>query len=244
MNKLKRYGRAVFFGLLVSLFAFWLAGLFSWQPLNRSVASPAGPPFEYKGALHAHTTFSDGGRSLREVASVADRLGLDFLVITDHNTLEGLDLEGSLGRCRILVGSEISTEEGHIIGLGIPQTQYRLGGSGAQSVSDVRALGGMAVIAHPVNSRNGWTAAPWVRADGFEVLNGDSVLRNAAAWKVLLGIPAFLLNPRRAMLLVMDDAQDRAGPLGRLSRTRAHDWLVGSGFTRQDSSRVVGFALP
>ncbi len=38
-----------------------------------------------KGNLHAHTTFSDGRRPLREVIARYRDLGYDFLAITDHD---------------------------------------------------------------------------------------------------------------------------------------------------------------
>lgn len=38
-----------------------------------------------KGNLHAHTTFSDGRRPIREVIARYRELGYDFLAITDHD---------------------------------------------------------------------------------------------------------------------------------------------------------------
>jgi hypothetical protein len=38
-----------------------------------------------KGNLHAHTTFSDGRRPVREVIARYRELGYDFLAITDHD---------------------------------------------------------------------------------------------------------------------------------------------------------------
>jgi PHP domain-containing protein len=38
-----------------------------------------------KGNLHAHTTFSDGRRPVREVIACYRELGYDFLAITDHD---------------------------------------------------------------------------------------------------------------------------------------------------------------
>ncbi len=40
-----------------------------------------------KGNLHAHTTFSDGRRPIREVIARYRDLGYDFLAITDHDDL-------------------------------------------------------------------------------------------------------------------------------------------------------------
>lgn len=49
-----------------------------------------------KGDLHVHTTLSDGSLGMEEVISQAKRLGLDFISITDHDTMS------SISRARIL----------------------------------------------------------------------------------------------------------------------------------------------
>ncbi|MBK7820446.1 MAG: PHP domain-containing protein [Tessaracoccus sp.] len=38
-----------------------------------------------RGDLHAHTTWSDGGASLVDMAAEAERLGRDYVAITDHS---------------------------------------------------------------------------------------------------------------------------------------------------------------
>ena len=211
-RKLKRYGVAVLLGLLVLVLIVLTTGLLEYQPINRATAVPDGPPFEYKGALHVHTNLSDGRESPQHVALVADRLGLDFLVITDHSAggdtpLERRGVEGRVGSCIILVGSEVSTEDGHVLSLGTPKTLYLPGGDAAQFLGDVRELGGTSVIAHPVNDRNGWKGPASARADGIEVFNADSAWRNAPAWKLLLGSVTWWVNPSRTSLFVMDDGQ-------------------------------------
>lgn len=40
-----------------------------------------------KGALHTHSTCSDGEMTIEEVVDVYDRLGFDFIAITDHDHL-------------------------------------------------------------------------------------------------------------------------------------------------------------
>jgi len=40
-----------------------------------------------KGCLHTHTTFSDGKLTPQQVADAYERLGYDFLAITDHDYL-------------------------------------------------------------------------------------------------------------------------------------------------------------
>src|SRR5207247_10706840 len=42
-----------------------------------------------RGNLHAHTTYSDGGKTPKELLAEYEALGYDFLAITDHEDLIG-----------------------------------------------------------------------------------------------------------------------------------------------------------
>ena len=49
---------------------------------------PAGPGRRWRaGDLHAHTVHSDGGLTVPELVALAAERGLDFLAVTDHNTV-------------------------------------------------------------------------------------------------------------------------------------------------------------
>lgn len=63
------------------------------------------------GDLHCHTRLSDGSMGLEEVIFYAKRGGLDFVGITDHDTLAGLSRACVLGQrygIRIVGGVELS----------------------------------------------------------------------------------------------------------------------------------------
>lgn len=156
----------------------------------------------WRGAVHVHTTASDGGGTPEEVVAAAEAAGLDFLVITDHNNADAKPLEGRRGRVRVLVGTEISTTAGHVVAVGVRAPTYRFSGDVDDAFADVQELGGVAFAAHPASPRSdfrwsGWTKpGPW----GVEVLNGDSQWR-AAGWGPLLRTAAlYPLNPRHALL--------------------------------------------
>jgi len=84
-----------------------------------------------EGDLHIHTTASDGWLSPREVARQASAGHLDFISITDHNTVLGLEAaEDALHGSDVLLipGVELSAqpEEGdelHILGYGFDRDQ-------------------------------------------------------------------------------------------------------------------------
>lgn len=73
--------------------------------------------------LHAHTWFSDGSSSPRELVTEAARIGLSHLAVTDHDTFEAVPEARATGRelgVEILTGCEVTTAlpEGivHILG--------------------------------------------------------------------------------------------------------------------------------
>lgn len=63
------------------------------------------------GDLHCHTRLSDGSMSIDDLVFYAKRAGLDFVAITDHDTMEGVTRAGILGKrygIGIIPGVEIS----------------------------------------------------------------------------------------------------------------------------------------
>lgn len=68
------------------------------------------------GDLHAHTLHSDGALTVDELARCAAAEGLDFLAVTDHNTVSHhphLAAAGSRQGIALLPGQEVTTDLGH-----------------------------------------------------------------------------------------------------------------------------------
>lgn len=64
-----------------------------------------------KGDLHCHTKVSDGSMGIEEVVSFAARRGLDFVAITDHDTMAGVTRACVVGKrqeIRVIPGVEIT----------------------------------------------------------------------------------------------------------------------------------------
>lgn len=199
----KWFRSAAFFLLAVVLLIGIRISL--WRPLDVVGSGSADGWIRVNGAIHVHTTFSDGGGSPEEVIEAAKKIGLQFVVITDHRVLEAKKWEGYHGNLLVIVGSELSTDAGHLLALGIPDPPFRFSGDVQDVMSDIRSLNGVAIVAHPMNARqefrwSGWELpGPW----GMEVFNGDSQWRNTPRLKLAGLLCLYPLNWRYAMLQSM-----------------------------------------
>ena len=191
--------------LLLAALALLAASLLRvalWRPLSLTGEPPGDGDARAAGVVHVHTTLSDGGGTPEEVIRAARAAGLAFLGLSDHNNLDAKPLEGYRDGVLVLVGSELSTPSGHLLGLGLDRDPaWRFSGDGLDSLEDVRDLGGLPFAAHPFSARadlrwNGWDLpGPW----GIELLNGDSDARRAGP-RVLLSVGLYRLNPGYALL--------------------------------------------
>ncbi|MDQ2749434.1 MAG: CehA/McbA family metallohydrolase [Actinomycetota bacterium] len=110
------------------------------------------------GDLHAHTVHSDGALSIDELAALAAGKGLDFLAVTDHNTVshhEYLAAAGARYGLALLPGQEVTTADGHANAFGdIGWIDFRQPADGW--VSEVARRGGLLSINHPVRGDCAW----------------------------------------------------------------------------------------
>lgn len=109
-----------------------------------------------KADLHMHSTYSDGIGTIEEIFDhVQNKTDLDVIAITDHDAIEGslrardLWSKGSY-HFDFVVGEEVSTNEGHLLGLFI-EKRIPSGLSVERSIDLIHEQGGLAVIAHPLH---------------------------------------------------------------------------------------------
>ncbi len=178
--------------------------------------------FEYQGAIHIHTTDSDGSKSHDEIIELGKKYNLDFLMFTDHHTLKGIDKEGIYDRLVALVGYEINDkdENNHYLAFGLDEVLPN-NLEAHQYVSQVRRKKGLGIIAHPdeVREHPKYRAYPWtdwsIRGyDGIEIWNHmSSWMEKATAGnmlKFLLSPRSSLVSPTREILDIWDrEAQKR-----------------------------------
>ncbi len=133
--------------------------------------------------FHTHSTASpDGGVSADEYLQLLADNTLDCIAITDHDTIaEAKRLHRELGD-KIIVGEEIGTRQGEVIGLflskPIPGGQELV-----ETVRAIKAQGGLVYLPHPFETvRKGVkkTDAEQIldQIDIVEVYNGRAVAQN------------------------------------------------------------------
>lgn len=102
--------------------------------------------------LHMHTTASDGWPSPSELVDHARAIHLDVIAITDHDTIDGAlrarEHAAKRSRIEVIVGEEVSSQDGHIVGLFL-EKKVRPRMSGAATVDAIHEQGGIAVAVHP-----------------------------------------------------------------------------------------------
>ena len=111
----------------------------------------------YRGDLHGHTIHSDGSWDIPEFVEYMRGHGLDFVTLSDHNTISGLAQHRSLAENGFVAigGTELSTFLGHALALGIQEYfDWRVGTDHELTMPELaqRILdaGRLFVIAHPM----------------------------------------------------------------------------------------------
>jgi hypothetical protein len=127
-----------------------------------TVAPPAGPlpavaargAGWYRGNLHSHTIHSDGSWDIPDLLAWAKSEQLDFITLSDHNTISGLPqfLSNDSAQLLTMGGMELTTFYGHALALGIHHwLDWRI--ADQYSIRDIqRAIEdqhGQFIIAHP-----------------------------------------------------------------------------------------------
>ena len=99
--------------------------------------------------MHSHTMWSgDSTTTPDELAEALAACGIDVLCITDHNAIRGaVELADRLP-CRVVVGEELRTHAGEIIGLFLTE-RIPIGTQPAAAAEAIRSQGGLVYIPHP-----------------------------------------------------------------------------------------------
>jgi PHP domain len=129
------------------------------RPPRRTL--PASPGRRWlSGDLHTHTVHSDGKLTVTELASFAVSRGLDFLAITDHNTISHHAELPAAGRSHgivLLPGQEVTTDAGHANAFGdIGWIDFREPAD--EWLAACERAGGLLSVNHPIGGHVSWVA--------------------------------------------------------------------------------------
>jgi predicted metal-dependent phosphoesterase TrpH len=104
--------------------------------------------------MHMHTEYSRDSRvALADFAELAGKAQLSAVCITDHDTIEGgLHLREMGTGLQVIVGEEITTADGELVGLYL-EKKVAPGQSVDRSIDLIHEQGGLAYVPHPF-SRN------------------------------------------------------------------------------------------
>lgn len=111
-----------------------------------------------RGDLHAHSVHSDGKSTIDELAGNAVSTGLDFLAITDHNTVSHhphLPDAGEHHGIELIPGQEVTTHRGHANCLG-PASWVDFRSPPDRWLGDAHSGGALLSVNHPVVPWHGW----------------------------------------------------------------------------------------
>ena len=181
---------------------------------------------EICGAIHLHSTFSDGALPIPEIAEIAAKKGMDFLMFSDHNTLEPkrLGLEGWYGSVLVLIGYEINDpdDRNHYLAFRTDREVVR-GLQAREYVRKVKEQGGFGIIAHPAEKRDfsdAYPPYPWTAwdVDGFD---GIEIWNQLSEWiegVTRRNFPYRVLHPLRSIRFPAWETLERWDALNRYRR--------------------------
>jgi hypothetical protein len=196
--------RVVIIALLAGMAGAWYAALPTRARPGPTIPDEPAPPL--RGAIHVHSLRSDGTGAVEAIAAAAARAGLGFVIMTDHGDATRVPdppqyRDGVLG----IDAVELSTEQGHVVALGLPQAPYPLGGEARDVIEDIARLGGFAIAAHPGSEKPGLQWTDWdAPLGGLEWLNGDSEWRDEPLWSLARALLTYPIRSTETLVALLD----------------------------------------
>jgi len=186
------------------------------------------PFVDYAGAIHIHSTCSDGDGSFIEIMEAANEANLDFVVLTDHDTLKlkNRGLENWYKKCFVIIGEEVGRNMGHCIAINIKNNVATNTGDLKQCLKHIEKQNGMSFIVHPEGSHKvifGLNDPKWRQRDitnftGIEIWSFMFDWISKVHWlnmiKCLLDPVKILSGPNQKTLKLWDNLQQKQKVIG------------------------------
>ena len=105
--------------------------------------------------LQIHSDLGDGLAPPEAILDAAERNELDVIALTDHDDIRGSFLLRDIAArrsspVRIVTGIEVTTRSGHLLALWV-EDEIPMFASLAATVAQIHAMGGLAVVPHPLS---------------------------------------------------------------------------------------------
>ena len=139
--------------------------------------------YTYPGNIHIHSNYSDGSGSIEEIVADAAAAGLSYIIIADHNSLDGLPEQAVRHGVVVLVGTELNREKNHYLVLNLDKPVPGSDENPQELIDRVARAGGLGFLAHPFEKGSPYIekgkAQPWknwpiFRFHGMEIWNYTS----------------------------------------------------------------------
>jgi len=240
-----RYLRQLSFILLSSLVLTGCATFpfLSTSPQERNTRPvPILVPYkDYRGVAHVHSRYShDSKGRFDAIVRSARKANADFVWVTDHNTVQGIQekMDGFYGDTLVLVGAEWSTRSGHLLSVGT-ERDFNRHQETAQLLTDIESSGGMSFIAHGESARKAWDDWTLAPVQGLEIYNLAADIYDDG--KLGVGMRGLVLPPKPFFKSVIDRPDKE---LARWDELLARGRYVGIGSVdAHQKVRVLGLAL-
>lgn len=151
----------------------------------------------YKGDFHVHSHESgDASATFDQIHDLAISRGLDFINLSDHNTIAQHDLIAAYQQSHpdllFLRSSEVTTYAGHGNAVGISHyVDHRIGFNGLATpalIADAKRDNSIFIVNHPtldlgtacIGCKWNHPDTPWDQVDGLEILTGNYDISHAA----------------------------------------------------------------
>jgi hypothetical protein len=172
----------------------WKSDTGDCGPLSAVCGLPSSGGLWLRGDLQSHTVHSDAKGTLEQLVNKARAIGLDFLAVTDHNTVSHHHFLSELADEKLILipGQESTTYYGH---MNIWNTsrwcdfRCRSDEEMAAVIALAHANGGICSINHPKQGGPAWEYATDLPVQTMEVWQGPWPNRNTeslALWDRLL----------------------------------------------------------
>ena len=196
--------RVIVVALLAGAAGAWYAALPPHAQALLTVSGAPAPPV--RGAIHVHSRRSDGTGDVEAIAGAAARAGLDFVIMTDHgDATREPDPPQYREGVLCIDAVEISTEQGHVVALGLPLAPYPLGGEARDVIEDISRLGGFSIAAHPGSKNPGLQWSDWdAPLGGLEWLNADSEWRDEPVWSLARALFTYPIRSTETLVSLLD----------------------------------------